>query len=160
MYILDPALEGNERKELIDRFTKLLVDNGATIDKADEWGKRRLAYPINFKNEGYYVLINFTAGPDVPREIERNLRISDQVMRSMVVKLEDKHTSVKPRPVVVRQTPVFVQPAPAAPIVEEIPAAAAPVEEKAPPSEESPAPVEAKQEAPAVEPALTEPSEV
>ena len=97
MYILDPGVDGEERKELIDRFTKLLTDNGALIDKVDEWGKRRLAYPINFKNEGYYVLVTFQSGPAVPKEIERNLRISDMVMRAMTVKIEQKRTSVKPR---------------------------------------------------------------
>lgn len=103
MYILDTALEGEPRNELIGKFGKLLTDNGAEIEKVEEWGKRRLAYPINFKNEGYYVLVTFKADPTVPREIERNLRISDQVMRSMVVRLEEKHTSVKPRRIPERQ---------------------------------------------------------
>ncbi|MDR1599847.1 MAG: 30S ribosomal protein S6 [Oscillospiraceae bacterium] len=116
MYILDPSLEGDARKELIDRFAKLLTDNGAQIDKSDEWGKRRLAYPIDFKNEGYYVLVNFRAEPTVPTEIERNLRISEMVIRSMIVKIEEKRSSVKPRPVQVRPAIVpFGQPAPAAP---------------------------------------------
>jgi small subunit ribosomal protein S6 len=97
MYILDPLVEGEERKELIEHFTKLLTDNGAVIEKVDEWGKRRLAYPINFKNDGYYVLVNFSAGSDVPKEIERNLKISDKVMRSMVVKIEEKKSGIKPR---------------------------------------------------------------
>lgn len=146
MYILDPALEGDERKELIGRFTKLLEDNGSTIDKVDEWGKRRLAYPIDFKNEGYYVLVNFQAGPDVPREIERNLRISDQVLRSLVVKIEEKRTSVKPRPVVVRVAP----PAPIASA--DAPADAAP---EAPADAEgvAPKPVEIIPEVPSSQPA-------
>lgn len=102
MYIIDSSLEETARKELIDRFTKLLVDIGGELEKIDEWGKRRLAYPIDYKNEGYYVLMNFSAGPSVPREMERNLQISENVLRYLIVKLEQKSTSVKPRPVPVR----------------------------------------------------------
>ncbi|MDR1263550.1 MAG: 30S ribosomal protein S6 [Oscillospiraceae bacterium] len=128
MYILDPSLEGDARKELIDRFTKLLTDNGAQVDKVDEWGKRRLAYPIDFKNEGYYVLVNFLAEGTVPREIERNLGISEMVIRSMIVKIEEKRSSVKPRPVQVRPPVISLiqQPAPV-----EAPAAAPPEPEAA-----------------------------
>jgi small subunit ribosomal protein S6 len=56
--------------------------------KVDMWGRRRLAYPIKFKNEGYYVLMNIKAGPDLPAELERNFRISDEVMRYIVVRQE------------------------------------------------------------------------
>jgi small subunit ribosomal protein S6 len=130
MYILDPSLEGDARKELIDRFTKLLTDNGAQVDKVDEWGKRRLAYPIDFKNEGYYVLINFRAESTVPREIERNLGISEMVIRSMIVKIEEKRSSVKPRPVQVRPPVIsLIQPAPVeAPAAPPEPAVAAAVD--------------------------------
>jgi small subunit ribosomal protein S6 len=153
MYILDPSLEGDARKELIDRFAKLLVDNGAQIDKADEWGKRRLAYPIDFKNEGYYVLVNFRADASVPREIERNLRISEMVIRSMIVKIEEKRSGVKPRPVQVR--PVAV------PFGQAAPAAAAPASTtEAAPASETPALAETAEPAPAApqaEPAAQEP---
>nr|HML48074.1 30S ribosomal protein S6 [Clostridia bacterium] len=80
MYIIDSSLEETARKELIDRFSKLLVEIGGELEKIDEWGKRRLAYPIDYKNEGYYVLMNFSAGPNVPREMERNLQISENVL--------------------------------------------------------------------------------
>jgi small subunit ribosomal protein S6 len=138
MYIIDTQLEDAPRKELIDRVTALITGNGGEVEKIDEWGKRRLAYPINYKNEGYYVLVNFSAESELPKEIERVLQISDDVLRYLVIRLEEKHTSVKPRPVPVR--PVFARPvmpveaeaeaAPAEPVVEAAPEA--PVAEVAP----------------------------
>ena len=96
-YIIDTALEESARKELIERFTQVIVANGGEVEKVDEtWGKRRLAYAINYKTEGYYVLTTFKAGGEVPREIERNLQISESVIRYLVVKLEEKRSSVEP----------------------------------------------------------------
>ena len=88
LYEIDPAMEDEPRKELIERFSGIITGNGGTVDKIDEWGKRRLAYPINFKNEGYYVLLHMTAAPEFPRELERNLQISDQIMRYLVTRIE------------------------------------------------------------------------
>ena len=102
MYIIDTGLEEEARKELIEKTNALIAENGGTVEKTDEWGKRRLAYAINDKNEGYYVLVNFSAESAVPQEIERVLQISENVMRYLVVRLEEKTTSVKPRPVAVR----------------------------------------------------------
>lgn len=85
MYILDAAIEDEPRKELITKFSALVTENGGTLKDVDEWGKRRLAYPIDYKNEGYYVLMHFTSGPDFPRELERNLQISDGVIRYLVL---------------------------------------------------------------------------
>ena len=133
MYVIDTALEDQARQDLIARFSSLVEQNGGSVDRIDEWGKRRLAYAINYKTEGYYVLMYVTAPPALPRELERNLQISENVIRSQVVKLLQKKSSVKPRPV----RPAFVAPAveaPVAPVQEaavEAPAApeAAPVEE-------------------------------
>ena len=90
------------------------------MEKVEEWGKRRLAYPINYKTEGYYVLVNYTAEASVPKEIERNLQISDSILRYLTVKVEEKRSNVKPRPV--RVAPVAEE---AAPAVEAAPAAEA-----------------------------------
>lgn len=145
MYIIDMQLEEAPRKELIDRVNALIASNGGTVDKIDEWGKRRLAYTINYKTEGYYVLVNFSAVGDLPREIERVLQISESVLRYLIVRLEEKQTSVKPRAVPIR--PAFSRPpvyepegdaeAKEAPVqaeapAEEVPAAEAPAEEAAP----------------------------
>ena len=122
-YIIDTALEEEARKELIEKISSLIAQNGGEVEKVDEtWGKRRLAYPINDKPEGYYVLVTMQAPAELPKEIERNLRINENVLRSLVIKVEEKKHSVKPRPV---RTPV------AAPVQEAAPdeaPAAAPVE--------------------------------
>ena len=146
IYIIDTAVEESARKDLIERFTKVITDNGGTVEKVDEtWGKRRLAYTIDYKTEGYYVLTTFESEGDVPREVERNLEISESVIRYLTVKLENKQSNVKPRPV--RQAPLAPPPQyireDEAPVMEapakEI-AAEAPVEEpKAEAAEEAPA---------------------
>ena len=87
LYILDPALSEEAIAALVAKFKGVVEANG-TVSEIDEWGKRRLAYPINFKNEGYYVLLHMTAAPEFPRELERNLQISDQIMRYLVTRIE------------------------------------------------------------------------
>ena len=69
---------------LVTKFSDLIKGN-AELVSIDEWGKRKLAYPINYENDGYYVLYNFDAKPDVPAEFERIINITDGVLRSMVV---------------------------------------------------------------------------
>lgn len=85
MYVIDTALEEQARSELINRFSNLVAQNGGTVDRVDEWGKRRLAYAINYKTEGYYVLMSFTSGPEFPKELDRILGITEGIMRSMIV---------------------------------------------------------------------------
>ena len=142
-YIIDTALEETARKELIEKVSALIAANGGEVEKVDEtWGKRRLAYAINYKTEGWYVLVNFKAPADLPRELERNLQINENVLRYLVVKLEEKRSAVKPR---------ANRPAPVA----------APVEEEAAPAvEEAPVAVEeaAVEEAAPVEEAVKEPA--
>ena len=72
----------------MEKFTGLIAANGETIDVA-EWGKRRLAYPINKENEGVYTLINFTSEADFPAELDRVYKITDGVLRSMIVAKEE-----------------------------------------------------------------------
>ena len=73
---------------LVGKFKSLIEANG-TIDSIDEWGKRRLAYPINDENEGVYTVINFTSEPDFPAELDRVYKITEGVMRSLIVAKED-----------------------------------------------------------------------
>ena len=112
VYIIDPAVEEEARKELIAKFNALIAENGGAVDKVEEWGLRRLAYAIDYKTEGYYVLVNFQAESELPKELERNLQISDSVIRYQVIKLLERKAGVKPRPVRV---------APAAPAAAEAP---------------------------------------
>ena len=104
VYIIDPAVEDEARKELIAKFNDLITGNGGSVDKVEEWGKRRLAYAIDYKTEGYYVLVNFQAEADLPRELERNLQISDSVIRYQVIKQIERKVGIKPR--AVRPAPV------------------------------------------------------
>ena len=97
MYVIDPTLDDGARVELINRFSELVKKNGGEVDRVDEWGKRRLAYAINYKTEGYYVYVGFNGGAELPKELTRNLQINESVIRSQVVKLLDKKSSVKPR---------------------------------------------------------------
>lgn len=69
---------------LVEKFTNLIAENG-TVDGVEEWGKRRLAYSINYETEGYYVLVNFTSAPSFPAELDRNYNITDGIIRSMIV---------------------------------------------------------------------------
>ena len=69
---------------LVAKFKTLAEQNGSAVE-VEEWGNRKLAYPINYKTEGYYVLMTFTSGPAFPRELDRMLRITDGIMRSLIV---------------------------------------------------------------------------
>lgn len=84
VFILDPNLSEEATAKLVEKF-KTLIESKGTLSEVNEWGKRRLAYPINDLNEGYYVLMTFTATPDLPAELDRVLRITDGVMRSIIV---------------------------------------------------------------------------
>lgn len=169
MYIIDATMDEEPRNELIARVSKLITESGGTVEKVDEWGKRRLAYPINYKNEGYYVLENFEAPPELPKEIERILQINDNVLRYLIIRLEEKHTSVKPRSTPIRQYGRPVEPgmpdapdapdAPAAPVTPAAPVATATPEVEAAPVAAEPvaeaAPVATEPEAPLAEPVAT-----
>lgn len=72
---------------MVERF-KGIIEQNATIDSIDEWGKRRLAYPINDESEGYYVLVEFTSDPAFPAELDRLYKITDGILRTLIVKKE------------------------------------------------------------------------
>ena len=82
--VLNTKLGEEGVKALIEKFTKLITDNG-TIDSVDDWGKRRLAYEIEDETEGYYYLVNFTSNPSFPAELDRIYKITDGVLRSIIV---------------------------------------------------------------------------
>ena len=130
MYVIDAALEDSARNELIGRFNELVAKNGGEVERVDEWGKRRLAYAINYKTEGYYVLMYIKAPADLPRELERNLQIAEQVLRYLVIRYEGELPARREmnRPAPAREAAE----APAAPV--EAPAAA-PVAAPAPVAE-------------------------
>ena len=129
MYVIDPALEDGARVELINRFSELVKKNGGEIDRVDEWGKRRLAYAINYKTEGYYVLMYIKAPAELPRELERNLKISDQVLRYLVIRYEGELPAKREMNRPVRENAEAPAAAPVAPVAPVV--APAPVEAEA-----------------------------
>ena len=90
IYIIDTALEEEARNQLIARFSGLIEQNGGTIDSVEEWGKRRLAYPILKLNEGIYVVINMTTTSDVALELNRQLTLNEQVLRTKLLRTDGK----------------------------------------------------------------------
>ena len=82
--VFSTAITEEETKALVEKFTNLIAKNG-TVESVDEWGKRRLAYPINDENDGYYVLVNYSCEPEFPAELDRVLKITDGVLRSLIV---------------------------------------------------------------------------
>ena len=84
MLVTSSALDEEASAALIGKFKSLIEANG-TIDSVDDWGKRRLAYPIEDETEGVYTVIKFTSEPDFPAELDRNYRITEGVHRSIIV---------------------------------------------------------------------------
>ena len=145
IYIIDTDLEETARKELIEKVSALITSNGGEIEKVDEtWGKRRLAYAIDYKTEGWYVLVTFQAPVELPRELERNLQINESVLRYLAVKLVEKRSAVKPRAnrPAPMEAPADVTAPEEAPAAEEAPAEETAPAEEAPAAEETPADAE------------------
>ena len=87
--IISTKLSEEEIKAMVAKFTDLISANG-TLEKVDEWGKRRLAYEINDRTEGYYILVDFKAAPEFPKELDRQYRITDGILRTIIIRKEDK----------------------------------------------------------------------
>ena len=88
LYILDPALGEEAIAALVEKFKGIVTDHG-TLTSVDEWGKRRLAYPINDLLEGYYVLMTCDVTPEMPAELDRVFKITEGVLRSIIVAVEE-----------------------------------------------------------------------
>ncbi|AND86282.1 30S ribosomal protein S6 [Clostridium tyrobutyricum] len=88
IFILHPSLDEEACKANIEKFKGVIENGGGVIDNVDVWGKRKLAYEIKKVNEGYYTLINFSADPELPKELDRVFRITDGVVRHIIVNNE------------------------------------------------------------------------
>ena len=86
--IINPSLEEEGLKSLIQRFTDLINTDGK-VESVEEMGKKKLAYEVKKNKEGYYILFNFEAKPELIAELERNYRITDEVIKFIVVRKED-----------------------------------------------------------------------
>ena len=92
LFVVDCAIGEEAVKATVEKFTAMIAENG-TIESIDEWGKRRLAYPINDQNDGYYVLVNFKSEGSFTAELERLYGINENILRSIVIRqIEDKKT--------------------------------------------------------------------
>ena len=143
LFVVDLDIGDESVKAIIEKF-KGMIEQSGKIVRIDDWGKRRLAYPINDKNDGYYSLITFDAPADLPAEINRVAKITEGVMRAMVLKAVAP-TAKAPAAI----APASDEAAPAAPAAEvEAPAAEA---AEAPAAEAAEAPAAEAAEAPAAE---------
>ncbi|MDR3561007.1 MAG: 30S ribosomal protein S6 [Negativicutes bacterium] len=88
IYIVKPADE-EAIDAVVAKFDTLIKNNGGTIDKIDRWGKKRLAYELKDFTEGFYFVVYFTAEPKVIRELDRVMKITDEILRHMVIKQEE-----------------------------------------------------------------------
>ncbi|MBQ6622016.1 MAG: 30S ribosomal protein S6 [Mogibacterium sp.] len=84
LFIMDPAMDEEQRNAMIETIYGIINADGEA-GEADQWGSRKLAYEINKKKDGYYVLIPFKASPELPKELDRRLKISDNIMRHIIV---------------------------------------------------------------------------
>lgn len=86
LFVVRPDLGEEAIDAVVNKFTSLIADNGGVVEAVNAWGKRRLAYPIEKINEGYYVLVNFKSEPTLPLELNRVFGITDEIMRYLVVR--------------------------------------------------------------------------
>ena len=86
MVILDPEIEERTVGTTMDKFLSVVKNDGGTVDNIDVWGRRRLAYDIKKKNEGIYAVVNFTAEPATAQELDRQLNLSESVMRTKLLR--------------------------------------------------------------------------
>ena len=86
LYIIDASIDDAAKEAQIAKYSDLITANGGSVEAIDKWGIKKFAYPMEFKNEGYYVLMTFTAPADLPAEMERQMRISDAVIRYLVIR--------------------------------------------------------------------------
>lgn len=89
MVILDPEIDERTVAPSLDKFLNVVRNDGGTIDNVDIWGRRRLAYEINKRSEGIYAVVNFTANPEATKELDRQLKLSEAVMRTKVLRAEE-----------------------------------------------------------------------
>lgn len=97
LFIVRPDATDEEIDPFIEQMKGVITAGGGTVDKADNWGVRRLAYRVQKRTEGHYILLQFTAGPDVSRELERRLRVSDLVLKFITVRIDEKLKRIEKR---------------------------------------------------------------
>jgi len=129
LFIVRPDATDEEIDPLIEQLTTLIASQGGNVDKSDKWGVRKLAYRVDKRTEGYYVLLQFTAKPETVRELERRLRVADLVLKFLTVRIDEKLKKIakrkKERDKRAARKPVLPAQAPSLPSVEHIMSGAA-----------------------------------
>ena len=118
MFVVDVTDGEDAVKASVEKFVGLISSAAETVYEVNEWGKRRLAYPINDKPEGYYVVVTFKGQPDFPAEFERLCKIDENILRSMVIRLDNEPTVKAAEPVVEETVAPVVEEAVEAPVVD------------------------------------------
>ena len=97
LFIVRPDAPEEEIDQLIEQLTNLIAGQGGNVDKSEKWGVRKLAYRVQKRTEGFYVLLLITAKPETVRELERRLRVSDLVLKFLTVRIDDKMKKIEKR---------------------------------------------------------------
>lgn len=87
LYIINNEAAEETKAEIVDKFVGVIESLNGTVETVDKWGTKKFAYPINHMNQGYYVLIKFAAGPDVPAEIDRQMKNNDKILRQLITRI-------------------------------------------------------------------------
>jgi small subunit ribosomal protein S6 len=132
VFILTPVLSDDQMKETVEKFKKVLTDNGGNIENEENWGLRKLAYPIENKNTGFYTLIEFEGEPTIVNKLETAFRRDEKVIRFLTFRLDKYAAEYAIKRRAVRQAKLeeraaqeaAEKEAPVAPVVEEAPQAA------------------------------------
>lgn len=139
LFIIRPDATDEEVDPFIEQMKAVVTNGGGTVDKADKWGVRKLAYRVKKRSEGLYILMQFSAGPELVKELERRLRVSDMVLKFITVRIDEKLKRIekrkkarekraarKPPPQVSAPAPPAVPSAPAMPAEPGVPTPGAP----------------------------------
>ena len=124
LFIVKPDAPEDEVDAFVEQLRGQLTTAGATVDKVEKWGKRRLAYKVDKYREGTYVLLQFSAGPETVKELERRLRVSDAVLKFLTVRIDEtlkrleKRKKARDKRAAKRASQAPASPAPAAPSLE------------------------------------------
>jgi len=97
LFIVRPDATDEEIDPLVEQLTNLIASQGGNVSKSDKWGVRKLAYRVQKRNEGYYILLQFTAKPETVKEVERRLRVADLVMKFITVRIDEKLKKIEKR---------------------------------------------------------------
>lgn len=118
LFIVKPDATGEEIDQVVEQVQNVITGGGGAVGKIDRWGVRKLAYRVHKQHEGYYVLVQFSSGPEAVKEIERRLRVSDLVLKFLTVRIDQKMKRVEKRKKQ-REARAARKPAPPAPAPEQ-----------------------------------------